>query len=383
MNDSNSNSSFSNFTTSKALFTLDEALIVIGSSSLTDSLFLYPNSILGPIGLALSIVCLVVLNKQQFNGIQLYQFFKVSSANSALECFVSTFLFISNSYRPVPWSNTYWTQCFYIYFYIPVMTTSYFYGTALDILITLNCIANFNRVVGRLLSTVKTYKTCLIVFIVCLFINTPSFFQFAINRRVFNFNATADFYIWNTNQPSAISLSPAGTVIILLAYVFRDLVMTVALILLNLISLWYVKRHFLNRLSLFGSSRSTNQVQQQTGDNTLLRSAPFQQQGNNNSKNWQIVINQVVAKSQNNKKMDHRMTLMAVCICTISTFEHLVYMSSVAFPYFSSNLVVFDILFPVANTCVNVKHATYFFILVLFNKNFRKQLVQIFSSTAI
>jgi hypothetical protein len=352
-------------------YTYNEALYTVGSTLLTDSLYLYPNAIIGPIGLALNILCLVILSKQQFNGIQLYQFLKVSSANSALVCFISTFSFISNSYRPVPWSNTYWAQCFNIYVYIPVMTTSYFYGTALDILITLNCIANFNRVVGRLLSMVKTYKTCMIVFIACLVINTPSFFQFAVQRRVFSFNATTEFYVWNPDEPSLISLSPAGTVIILLAYFFRDIVMTVALIIVNLVSLWYVERHFIKRLSLLAHRQVRHQP---SPDIARLKSSVFQQQRNNNSMLAQVIN----GHRQTNAKIDRRMTLMAICICTLSTFEHFVYVLSVAFPFFSDNLMTFDILFPIANTCVDLKHATYFLILFLFNKNFRKHFVQIF-----
>jgi hypothetical protein len=156
-----------------------------------------------------------------------------------------------------------------------------------------------------------------------------------------------------------------------MAYVFRDIAMTGVLITVNLISLWYVERHFLNRLSLLAHRHTLNRIQH-IPDSSSLRSVAFQQQGNNNT-----VTNQAIS---NKTKMERRMTFMAVCICTISTFEHLVYISSVAFPYFSRNLVNFNVLFTIANAFVNVKHATYFFILIIFNKNFRKQLVLMFFS---
>jgi hypothetical protein len=359
----------SNTTTETLYFTYEDALQSIGSTILTDYLFLYPNAVIGPIGIVLNILCLAVLNQREFESNQLYQLLKVNSANSALVCFVSSFLFVSNSYRLVPGSNSQGPQWFTLYIHASLISTGYFYGSALDILVTLNCIGNFNHAVRRFLSITTTYKLCLITFTICLLINTPSFFQFTSLLKVFKFNATTDFVVWDSDQPSSFSLTTTGIVIHFIVYIFRDLVMAVALITVNLTSLWLMHRYFMNRAKLFNIHHciNTNQVhpyRSKAVTSNLLTS----------SARSSLRSGSVAARS------DHRLAFMALFICSLSTIEHVFYMTSSMYAYFAeNNSSLFNIIYFVANFFINLKHGSYFFILVLFNNNFRKQLVRMLS----
>ncbi len=78
------------------------------------------------------------------------------------------------------WSNSYWThttRTYYTYVYVPFVTFGYFYGTYLDIVITVDRIENFNKKLKDLMK-LSAYKMCIVGFFLCFLVDLPYCFAF-------------------------------------------------------------------------------------------------------------------------------------------------------------------------------------------------------------
>jgi hypothetical protein len=96
--------------------------------------------------------------------------------------FASTVGFTSTSHFLFPWPNSEWAVSWYVYAYIPVINTGYFYSSVLDSLITLDKIACFKTSVRNRIKF-SPYKLSEIAAVLCVAINSPYFFFYQPNSR--------------------------------------------------------------------------------------------------------------------------------------------------------------------------------------------------------
>jgi hypothetical protein len=87
------------------------------------------------------------------------------------------FVFISTSIRFFEFSNTYSAVSYGTYFYIAVVTTSYFYGRIIEIKISLERASNYYIKLKKLFRFSPAFD-CFIALLVCILINCPYFFVF-------------------------------------------------------------------------------------------------------------------------------------------------------------------------------------------------------------
>ena len=180
--------------TNLTYYTIDFLLTTYGSTWILDNLNLYLFTIVSIFGLFVSILSLLVFQDKEFN-IPLYAYLRVHSINNTILSLISIFNFIYSSYRILSWSNAYWTQVYYNYIYIPLSVLSYFYSSALSVIILLDRISYFvNRV--KIIFLFSPYRMSLVIFLICFIINFPFNFVFTPTSFTGNIDSNTEFTVW-------------------------------------------------------------------------------------------------------------------------------------------------------------------------------------------
>ena len=337
---------------------IENFLFLGGTTWLTDSLFLYPNIFVGSIGFIFNMFTLIILQDNEFS-INLYKYLRVYCVNSIVVCFISIFIFISNTYRFVSWSGTYYAQLFYLSVYVPISSTGYFFGTTMDILITCERIANFNKRFEYFRH--NPYKLSAITFLICLSINFPFFFVFQPYLESVRINATFNYSCWFSPQQSSFALSIVGTIITVLIYIVRDFLIMIIEIILNILSVYYLRDYIIKKANLLSVSHINANIALTTQIESIT--------GSTSSKE----INTINFMSNSKmSKSDRRLSIMCSILCFFSICEHIIYIVSVMFQYFSDDLVTFNIIFFCATFLIDLKNAVNFPLFYYFNTNFKK-----------
>ncbi len=92
------------------------------------------------LGCLFNTISFIMLRDKEFNG-PMYDYLKVYTLNSAQVCFFMAFFFLVSTARVNAWSNFYITRAYNLLVYVLFVNTGYFYGTFLDIVITLDRIS--------------------------------------------------------------------------------------------------------------------------------------------------------------------------------------------------------------------------------------------------
>jgi hypothetical protein len=226
---------------SNYFYTLDAVLTKYGSNFYLDLFNLVPFTLVSTIGFVLNTLSFVIFLDQEFKGIHLYSFLRVYSINNMIMCFLNIFNFMYSSIRILPWSNSYWTQIYSNYIYIPITNLNYLFGSLLDIVILLNRISYFNVFVKRHIK-LSPPKICLIAFIVSLIVEFPFFFVFMPNSHTSVLRDGSTFTIW-FGDVTRFSQTEIGTITTFITYGLRDILVMLIILVLNIISAWLLKRH--------------------------------------------------------------------------------------------------------------------------------------------
>jgi hypothetical protein len=159
---------------------LDVWLVAFGSTWILDILNLYPYSILSILGIILSSFALAIFQDEEFN-IPLYKYLRIYTTNSIVNCVLSLGNIFWSVRRIIPWSNSYFTQVYALYVFLPFATMCYFFSSVLDILILLDRIGHFNKKLKGFM-TMPVYKMCAIEFVFCFVFNFPTFWSIILTR---------------------------------------------------------------------------------------------------------------------------------------------------------------------------------------------------------
>jgi hypothetical protein len=222
-------------------YTVDELLINnAGSTWFLDYFNCYGFIIVGSLGFLLNILAFLVFMDAEFS-IPLYSYMRMYCINNFLMCFLLIFNFAYVSYRIFPWSNSYWAQFYYDFIFGNVISVFYFFSSMLDIVILIDRIANFNKKVKDRLANLSPYKVGAIVMIVCLVIDMPYFILYMPGKIEAQVNATTTFTIWFSST-TPLATNPIGAALIYACYGLRDVGVVVIEIILNLVSIFYLKQ---------------------------------------------------------------------------------------------------------------------------------------------
>jgi hypothetical protein len=323
--------------TSRVPVPLEDILTKYGKTLFMNYLWLYPFVISGSVGFVFNIVSFVIFQGREFNT-PLYAYLRVYSINSAQVCFFSVFIFLANTIHFFEWTNQYWTNAYYLYVYIPFVNFGYFFGTFLDIVITLDRISNFNRYV-RALMKLSAHKSCMLGFILCLVIDFPYFFVFVPNSATFDVinkdgQIIRDYVLWFADL-STFAKSKAGTIILFMIYAFRDLFLMLLEIAVNIVSIWYLKAYLNKKAGLVAKTNSvtvslaaiTNK-NKPMADGSLIRSA---QDVGSTSENIRHLSNSVLNITE------QRATIMVILMSVLSIAEHLLILACIIYPIVEPN----------------------------------------------
>jgi hypothetical protein len=364
----------SNQTTDQPIH-LDDLFYAFGQTLLLNGLNFYPFVIFGSFGFILNIFSFIIFQQTEFNT-PLYQYLKVYSINSAQVCFFATFVFLANTQVMFEWSNSYWTHVYYLHVFVPFANTGYFYGTVLDILITLDRIANFNKLVKKLISK-SVYRICIASLVCCIAINFVYFFAFkpaslTTNVKVRPKNTIQEFTLWYPGLTD-FSISYIGKISLFVLYSFRDIFMMIAEIVVNIVSIYYLKNYLSRKNKLVSHATRGNALSlDATGVHSIDGSY-------HSSRGIKRKLKTKSTKKEANNVEDHvskaelNASVMVILICILSLCEHILVIACIIYPLYNPPGMVFNFLAIFGNFSVTFKHSLNFLIFFVFNKNFKKE----------
>ena len=188
-------------------YTLDDLLTSYGSTWILDILNLYLFTIISILSLIANLISFIIFCKM-INSLPLNQYLRVYCVSNVCISLVSVFNFLATSYRLINWSNSFWTQAYYNYVYTPVANLSYFYSGVLDIVILLERIAIFNKLVKTYLDKLSPTFVCTVLFALCTFIDFPYFFVYVPFSFTAKLDANTSYTIWFSDaSPFAKSIA--------------------------------------------------------------------------------------------------------------------------------------------------------------------------------
>jgi hypothetical protein len=370
-------------TTSQYYPSFEFWLQVFGSTMFIDTLYFAFVPLVSLLGFIFNLIGLKVLFNNQFKSTKLYSYLKVYMVNSALVCLASVGI-IFNSRRYFNLQNSYFSNFYIVYIYIVIVNTGYFYGGLLDILIILDRIFIIKNK-STLLSKQSSWLICFVLFVVCLSINFPYFFVFypsSLSVRLSDVESYT-FYFFDV---TTFAKSKIGTIITFTQYFFRDFFTLASEIILNLLSIYFLRRYLVKKAKMTSASTRTftnNQPSLKLGDkqnkqNKQDKAMTVQDlTSNNTGQNSMHTLNSTNPKKKNISKSDLKATLMVIIMTILSIMEHSFMLLCLLYFNFFTNLTAFT-LGCLANTSVALKHSSNFLIFILFNKNFRNGFISLF-----
>jgi hypothetical protein len=352
-------------------------LSMIGQGNMVAIPYLTIMPIFSLIGFVLNLFSFFILLDSEFN-ILLYKYLRVYTINSAITNLVSIFLFVSSTPSVFPWSFTYEAQVYFPFIYLPIGYTGYMFGALLDMIITLDRIANFKNAIKRLF-VFSPYKVSFVVLVFCGLFQIPSIMSWSrLSMTVSDDkNSSRIYVIWYTYL-SQFSFTQVGKILTNIIRAVRDVLFAVIQVVLNIISVYYLRAYLNKRRNLIGQSGPTMTVHAQP---TLLAEQSIQLQKVSKPHKTGHAVNTQFSKRAPavTFKKDHsvspanrKLSTMVMFLCMFSIVQHCFLIAAVVYPYFSSISSTVNFVYFWAAFSITFKHFMNFFLFYLFNSNFKK-----------
>jgi hypothetical protein len=236
MNNSSTNSSVYPY------LTVDQIQEMLGSTWTLDYFNFYPFVIVGSLGFATNFFSFFVFLHKDLATLALYQYMQVYAISNAVICLLGTFNFLSNSHRIFPWGNAEWAFTYYLHAFVNSANFLYFFNSTLNIFVMLDRIANIKRQLTKWIP-LTPYKLSAIAAVCCFLLSLPFDFVFVPSSLTFKLNATVSFTEWFSGT-SDFSRTSLGKVLTFTEYAVRDLLVLIAELTLNVVSIVLLKAHF-------------------------------------------------------------------------------------------------------------------------------------------
>lgn len=296
------------------------------------------------IGFFLSVLCVFLFFQSEFK-LPLYDYLKLYSISNVIVCFASFFYTFTWSAEVFPFANTYISKFYASYIFTPVVNVSYYFSTALDIIITMDRIALFVPKV-KAINKINAFKLSAITFLICFAIDFPYFLTFEPNKLIIPLNSTYNFTFY-INDLTPYAVTQAAQIISNIQFAVRDIIPVFSLVALNIASIVLLKLHLRKKAKLVKKKKVGDiSSSSNTGDEANKK-----------------------AKTSN---ADVKATIMVILISVLTAIQNflliavLLYYRVTLFG-FAGILLVFlvDFFYPFKCMCA-------FFIFYYFNNNFRK-----------
>ena len=344
-NTTNSNSTIDYFN-----YDLEFWLPQFASTWALDSIFLFIITPLALSGVVLNVLTLIILCQKKFQQNKINHYFRCIALNSAVMNLTESTIFVCSTYRYFEFSNTFESNAFGLHVYLPISNSCYIFGSCLDILVSLERCSIFVTRLKRLFEY-KVKYVCLVLFVVCVlitspffFVEEPAYFDAPIYPKTYY-----RIWYWGLNS---FGNSLAGKVLAAIGYFVRDVCFLAAEVAVNIYSIYLFKKFFKSRASLFNLDKTEGPL----SNLDAALNMPF---------NVRVTI------------AERKMTLMVIILCFFSIFMHLLYMTTTVYFYFSYDLIINSIGAASVLTTTS-KNAANFFLLYIFNTNFRKCFIKKF-----
>jgi hypothetical protein len=272
--------------------------------------------------------------------------------------------------------NTYWTQVWAHCVYIPIAKMCYFYSCVLGIVILLDRIAIFSKSVKNLIK-LSPAMISFISFAVCFFVDFPYFLVYQPGSKEVKLDATTRFTIWYLGT-TTFAQSQAGSLLTFTVATLRDIVVMVILIVLNILSVYLLRKHFNKKKVVMGAGPSagssagpsSNSINQRGVEAPSHRFSFMPDTMSKQPSESMIAVKSGRAGNEVSK-CERKATVMVMLMCGMSIASHVSILTATVYSLFYLNLML-TYLSILCNFILVLSCFADFFFFYFFNKNFKK-----------
>jgi hypothetical protein len=251
---------------------------------------------------------------------------------------------VVSTYRFFEFTTASETYIYGVYAYLPIYSTFYFVNSFLDVYISMERLSIF--IPGFEKIDKFSWKIVgLIIYIVCLFINLPTFFIYNAGTYTVQLD-NLEMYSITTWLKTDFSKTPAGIAIVYAIYFIRDVLIMAIEIFTNVLLVVLMKKHL--------------------------------------SKKRNVIFNmdnpEATDVIKNITKADKNLIYMVAIMCLLSGLEHISFLACTGYFLISQDLLAYSTCYA-SNQIISIKHSSNFFLFFLFNNMFRKAFKNVFKRT--
>ena len=202
----------------------------IGSTWFIDTMFLYVLTPLDIISLVFNVCCcfFVATNSKGLVNLPLYRFLFAYAVNNCAIAFILMFVFCSATPRYIPFFFSIYSRIHRCVLYGYVVTTLYFVGKALEILILCERLSNFHPTVKTHLASMHLFRmrvTLPIIYALAAALNVPFYLRRTVKpderllQELTDFNTTRVIYYCDQ---SPLASTTAGSAFLFASVLIRD-----------------------------------------------------------------------------------------------------------------------------------------------------------------
>jgi hypothetical protein len=378
MNDSEKNYPIIGIDSYEAMF------LALGSDRVLDCLYVFMLTPVCGIGFILNILSFVVFMDKEFDKVPFFSFLRVYTVNSSVLLLAVGSFFIANASRFLTWTYSYPAQLLFVHIAAPLGNTCYYFGTMLDLVLTLNRIAIFRKPVKKLF-VLGPYKLCAAILAFCAITEIPYYIYYKIEQYIVYVVDSAKLIRVYLGIVASFGWSDAAITMVVLLELWRDLFLTLVVIAVNIWLVYCFKAYLKQRAALMhgGLALATPVAV------VAVNPAPVTVETvNNGAATSSTTVNQVKKNTQpapgttgqqgEVSSADLRSTIMAIVVCALTTCEHIALFFNLIYPYINPNRLPINYFSLSSTTITALKHTVNFFVFYFFNKKFAEKLHNMF-----
>jgi hypothetical protein len=318
----------------------------IGSFWLPDSVYLFIISPIGLIGGFLNLFSFFILYKITITQTNLYKYLRFYSLNGSILCFIYAIIFISLSPRYYPYFLSYLSRVYRAFIFSGILTSLYFIGNLLDVIIALDRLSIFIKVY-KPFTKLNPYLMCSIVILLSTFLNLPIYFSYYVKQDEEFFNEIKyNISTFTYSGRTKLFNSMIGNLLTFVQILIRDIMTLLMEIVISSIAFYYLRKFNKTHMEINVSS-------------------------NTNSSTRQEALNHKIKK-------DRQLLLLILIQILLSLFSH----AFICLSYiFAIQGVTIEAIYSICicNVVICFKHFSNFFIFYFFNSNFKKKFHSLFN----
>ena len=335
-----------------------EAVFDLYGSKLREHLCNFIMAPLNILGVIANLVSLAVLCNKKFSSKGLYTYFIVHTINSLLINLLQCFESIALNFRTFEFTyKTSYSGYFQSFVYIPLLNLLVLYGIILEVCVTIERNSQFSAKF-KCLVKYKARNVCIILFFLCFAINFSHFFvgRPAVFKHKLNSTEILEIHFFKVTN---FSKSLPGMTINSLVYFFRDIILFIVQIVLNMMTIYLLRQHLKNKKSILKKK-------------SVLKNNRKDSPSRKEPESKSIIITHSTRKTFITK-VDKNTTIMVVIMASITAMEHIFLLLMIYSVTLNENKTSY-LIATVSCIFISIKHFSNFFLYFSFNKIFRSEL---------